>query len=154
MTAFALAGYYIGLAGYAEIKDLSPAFYALDEAKIPMVIAISSIAVNAVASFFFRFFFQAEDGIRDRNVTGVQTCALPILCPGLSPAAARPRGCGGGRRCRELDAQSRRQATVQRRRRRERRELAPALRREGLSGAAHLGHEHENFEQFSGVLPG
>src|SRR5438067_7157669 len=24
-----------------------------------------------------RFFFQAEDGIRDRNVTGVQTCALP-----------------------------------------------------------------------------
>src|SRR5699024_11806269 len=25
------------------------------------------------------FFFQAEDGIRARNVTGVQTCALPIL---------------------------------------------------------------------------
>src|SRR5699024_11383981 len=25
------------------------------------------------------FFCQAEDGIRDRNVTGVQTCALPIL---------------------------------------------------------------------------
>src|SRR5437773_5805978 len=24
------------------------------------------------------FFFQAEDGIRDRDVTGVQTCALPI----------------------------------------------------------------------------
>src|SRR5436189_4778834 len=29
-------------------------------------------------SFFF-FFFQAEDGIRDTSVTGVQTCALPIL---------------------------------------------------------------------------
>src|SRR5438309_9214689 len=28
-------------------------------------------------SFFF-FFFQAEDGIRDGTVTGVQTCALPI----------------------------------------------------------------------------
>src|SRR5438067_6843097 len=27
------------------------------------------------------FFFQAEDGIRDRNVTGVQTCALPIYNP-------------------------------------------------------------------------
>src|SRR5699024_11800037 len=26
----------------------------------------------------FCFLFQAEDGIRDRNVTGVQTCALPI----------------------------------------------------------------------------
>src|SRR5574339_493723 len=32
--------------------------------------------------FIFFFFFQAEDGIRDRLVTGVQTCALPIclLC--------------------------------------------------------------------------
>src|SRR5690348_17445370 len=29
--------------------------------------------------FFFFFFFQAEDGIRDGRVTGVQTCALPIL---------------------------------------------------------------------------
>src|SRR5699024_12066875 len=28
------------------------------------------------------FFFQAEDGIRDRNVTGVQTCALPICSCG------------------------------------------------------------------------
>src|SRR3989475_8478418 len=28
------------------------------------------------------FFFQAEDGIRDLTVTGVQTCALPILCWG------------------------------------------------------------------------
>src|SRR5207249_8237585 len=31
---------------------------------------------NVVRSVFF---FQAEDGIRDRNVTGVQTCALPIF---------------------------------------------------------------------------
>ena len=29
---------------------------------------------------FFFFFFQAEDGIRDIGVTGVQTCALPISC--------------------------------------------------------------------------
>src|SRR5699024_589544 len=29
------------------------------------------------------FLFQAEDGIRDRNVTGVQTCALPILQAGV-----------------------------------------------------------------------
>src|SRR5699024_138731 len=29
-------------------------------------------------SHTYLFFFQAEDGIRDRNVTGVQTCALPI----------------------------------------------------------------------------
>src|SRR3712207_7255979 len=35
------------------------------------------------------FFFQAEDGIRDIGVTGVQTCALPIF-------AAPPRGATGG----------------------------------------------------------
>src|SRR2546425_12768603 len=29
--------------------------------------------------FFLFFFFQAEDGIRDKLVTGVQTCALPIF---------------------------------------------------------------------------
>src|SRR5207253_7109113 len=29
---------------------------------------------------YFFFFFQAEDGIRDGHVTGVQTCALPISC--------------------------------------------------------------------------
>ena len=38
--------------------------------------------------FFYIFFFQAEDGIRDRDVTGVQTCALPtryfvVSAPGL-----------------------------------------------------------------------
>src|SRR5690348_17949860 len=35
--------------------------------------------------FFFYFFFQAEDGIRDGRVTGVQTCALPILAPEYAP---------------------------------------------------------------------
>src|SRR5699024_11498046 len=33
-------------------------------------------------------FFQAEDGIRDRNVTGVQTCALPIYV--VAARFARP----------------------------------------------------------------
>src|SRR5256886_11565727 len=38
------------------------------------------------------FFFQAEDGIRDLTVTGVQTCALPILMPGRpNPDARRAR---------------------------------------------------------------
>src|SRR5262249_59455891 len=31
------------------------------------------------------FFFQAEDGIRDWSVTGVQTCALPISAAALRP---------------------------------------------------------------------
>src|SRR5690349_23430320 len=42
--------------------------------------------------YFYCFFFQAEDGIRDLYVTGVQTCALPIS------AARRARGPGRRRR--------------------------------------------------------
>src|SRR5205823_7883433 len=38
-------------------------------------------------TFFFFFFFQAEDGIRDKLVTGVQTCALPISGPAYAAAA-------------------------------------------------------------------
>src|SRR5437879_10509950 len=38
---------------------------------------------------YFVFFFQAEDGIRDTSVTGVQTCALPILVPGDVRGIAR-----------------------------------------------------------------
>src|SRR5690606_40884928 len=40
------------------------------------------------------FFFQAEDGIRDFHVTGVQTCALPIWLRGLYPVAVVDRGDG------------------------------------------------------------
>src|SRR5690606_40641497 len=38
----------------------------------------------------FFFFFQAEDGIRDFHVTGVQTCALPILHPETGAAFMTP----------------------------------------------------------------
>src|SRR5689334_10676301 len=41
---------------------------------------------------FFVFFFQAEDGIRDGTVTGVQTCALPIFA--AFPAARVGNGFG------------------------------------------------------------
>src|SRR5699024_11749230 len=41
--------------------------------------------------FLLIFFFQAEDGIRDRNVTGVQTCALPILPSALRDLLASVR---------------------------------------------------------------
>src|SRR5260370_40247995 len=36
---------------------------------------------------FFFFFFQAEDGIRDSSVTGVQTCALPICISPVTQAS-------------------------------------------------------------------
>src|SRR2546430_7075748 len=47
------------------------------------------------------FFFQAEDGIRDLTVTGVQTCALPICArrhwrPARRPAPGGPAAFGRG----------------------------------------------------------
>jgi putative peptidoglycan lipid II flippase len=51
MTAWALTAYSVGLAGYAAIKIVSPAFYALDDAKTPMYVSVASIAVHAVTSF-------------------------------------------------------------------------------------------------------
>src|SRR5437868_7860345 len=40
---------------------------------------VASMVIDLVyGDYIFFFFFQAEDGIRARNVTGVQTCALPI----------------------------------------------------------------------------
>src|SRR5262249_57872449 len=59
------------------------------------------------------FFFQAEDGIRDWSVTGVQTCALPIwvhweerAADRISPHRASRRPCP----CRPTDKLSRRRA--------------------------------------------
>lgn len=50
-TALALSCYAIGLAGYAAIKVLAPAFYALGDSRTPMYVSLASIAVNyAVAS--------------------------------------------------------------------------------------------------------
>src|SRR5256885_5595090 len=50
--------------------------------------------ITILLSWFIFFFFQAEDGIRDYKVTGVQTCALPISRAAESPrsSAVRRRG--------------------------------------------------------------
>ncbi|HEY7168323.1 MAG TPA: murein biosynthesis integral membrane protein MurJ [Candidatus Binatia bacterium] len=45
-TGNALAAYALGLAGYGAVKVLSPAFYALGDARVPMMISLFSIAVN------------------------------------------------------------------------------------------------------------
>ena len=47
-TANALAAYSLGLAGYAAVKVLSPAFYALKDARTPMLVSLGSIAVNYI----------------------------------------------------------------------------------------------------------
>src|SRR5256885_12702438 len=42
------------------------------------VASIQETGGTSLSTHLFFFFFQAEDGIRDYKVTGVQTCALPI----------------------------------------------------------------------------
>src|SRR2546421_332463 len=58
-------------------------------------LAAQSVTTNLLkfmrASIKMIFFFQAEDGIRDLIVTGVQTCALPIW---IVPSAAEQSRCG------------------------------------------------------------
>jgi putative peptidoglycan lipid II flippase len=49
-TANALAAYSLGLVGYAAVKVLSPAFYALNDARTPMLVSLASIAVNYIVN--------------------------------------------------------------------------------------------------------
>src|SRR2546430_9667772 len=43
--------------------------------------ALHDLFLFSIHEAMLFFFFQAEDGIRDLTVTGVQTCALPICLP-------------------------------------------------------------------------
>lgn len=50
-TALALSCYAIGLAGYAAVKVLAPAFYALGTARAPMLVSVASILINFVVAW-------------------------------------------------------------------------------------------------------
>ncbi|MGC9971684.1 MAG: murein biosynthesis integral membrane protein MurJ [Bryobacteraceae bacterium] len=50
-TAVALSCYAIGLAGYAAVKILAPAFYALGSARAPMLVSIASIVINYLVAW-------------------------------------------------------------------------------------------------------
>src|SRR3989442_8125372 len=62
----------------------------------------------------FFFFFQAEDGIRDADVTGVQTCALPIYehAQGLRRLGFAQPGHSGREHRTELDAENARRVRI------------------------------------------
>lgn len=49
-TALALACYAVGLAGYAALKVLAPAFYALNDSRTPMLVSLASVAINFSAA--------------------------------------------------------------------------------------------------------
>ena len=51
-TAVALSCYAIGLAGYAAVKVIAPAYYALGDARTPMLVSIASVLVNLGAAEF------------------------------------------------------------------------------------------------------
>src|SRR5438309_3159146 len=65
---------------YVEVLDAAMS-YGAKRANFPLCML-----------FVFFFFFQAEDGIRDGTVTGVQTCALPICCRGAFRSASAAYG--------------------------------------------------------------
>src|SRR5690606_40371974 len=104
---------------------------------------------------FFFFFFQAEDGIRDFHVTGVQTCALPI-CDRRAAAATGPRAAVRDRGGVELDAHGlgAHRRLAERRRTARGRPARPARgderrseeRRVGKEGRSRWWPEHENRE--------
>ena len=50
-TAAALSCYAVGLAGFASLKLLTPAFYALGDSRTPMLVSMGSVLVNAAAAF-------------------------------------------------------------------------------------------------------
>jgi len=57
-TALALRCYAVGLVAYSADKVLAPAFYALDKRHLPMLISLSSIAVNFCLNYYFTFYLK------------------------------------------------------------------------------------------------
>src|SRR2546430_4423118 len=72
--------------------------YRARSSQIADVVLVREVMVMSQVNFSFFFFFQAEDGIRDLTVTGVQTCALPICsrAPARRMPAPRTLGRRGG----------------------------------------------------------
>lgn len=63
-TALALSCYAVGLTGYAAVKILAPAFYALNDARTPMTVSFASVAINfAVAFTMVRYLRLGHSGL-------------------------------------------------------------------------------------------
>ena len=71
-TAWALAFYAIGLAGYSAIKILAPAFYALDDARTPMAVSLLMIVIN----FFMNW---ALVGVLQERGLALSTSTVALL---------------------------------------------------------------------------
>src|SRR2546425_1354652 len=74
--------------------DAATPFVTAVGVRCPPVVTTLNVPSERASVVGF-FFFQAEDGIRDKLVTGVQTCALPILARKagtMSPSHGRDMG--------------------------------------------------------------
>lgn len=84
-TALALTSYAVGLAAYAGLKLVAPAFYALGDARTPALVSMASVAVNAATAFtMVRVFGLAHAGLALSTsvVSTFSTVALLLLIRG------------------------------------------------------------------------
>lgn len=73
-AAIALQGYALGLCAYSALKILSPAFYAIDKRRTPMMVSFVSIALNGAVNWLFAFHFK----------WGIQGLALGTGCVAIA----------------------------------------------------------------------
>jgi putative peptidoglycan lipid II flippase len=94
-TSIALWCYAPGLAGYAAVKLLAPAFYALGDARTPMLISMASVLVNALSAEILVHSFNAGFGYAG---LALSVSLVAIFNALLLAAFIRPRigGLNGG----------------------------------------------------------
>jgi peptidoglycan biosynthesis protein MviN/MurJ (putative lipid II flippase) len=109
-TALALNGFAFGLVGYAAMKVLTPAFYALQDSRTPMVISLLSVGVNFfTATTLIRLVGLGHEGLAMTTSAVAVFGFLALLGPGkLSYLAALAAAIPGGAAvywavCRMLD---------------------------------------------------
>jgi putative peptidoglycan lipid II flippase len=78
-TAAALAFFAIGLTGYAAIKILAPAFYALGDARTPMIISLASMLTNFVMNWTLVGVMQERGLALSTSTVALGNCALLYL---------------------------------------------------------------------------
>lgn len=95
MAASALAAYSLGLVGYANIKVLVPAFYALGDARTPALVSCLSIVVNALGNWIaIRWLGLGHAGLALITAL-VATANFGILFVVLTGRVGRFAGLGG-----------------------------------------------------------
>lgn len=91
-TALALACYALGLSGAATLKLMSPAFYALGDAKTPMLVSLGSVVVNAVIAYGLIHYFGMGHIALALSVAAVSTFTSILLILLIRPRIGGIKG--------------------------------------------------------------